>query len=73
MICKECGGLLEKNITDLPFKVTNESIIIIKKLPVMQCQNCREYLLEDKAMAYVDHTLENVDQTAELEILRYAA
>lgn len=73
MNCHNCGGRIEKLITDLPFKIKNDSIIIIKKLPVLQCQNCNEYLIEDPIMETVDAILSKVDRTAELEILSYAA
>ena len=72
MICHNCGGKLEKVITNLPFKVGHNSIIIIKELPVLQCQNCNEYLIEDAVMEKVDALLNKIDKTAELEILAYA-
>lgn len=72
MNCHNCGGRLEKIITDLPFKIRDNSIIIIKKLPVLQCDNCNEYLIEDLVMEKVDNILDKVDRTAELEILSYA-
>ena len=50
MICHNCGEKLEKVITDLPFKIDRNSIIIIKQLPILQCQNCNEYLIEDPVM-----------------------
>ncbi len=73
MICYNCGGRLEKVITDLPFKVSNESIIIIKKLPILQCQNCNEYVIEDSVMEKVDKMLDRIDKKVELEILNFAA
>ena len=72
MICHNCGGVLEKIIADLPFKVRHDSIIIIKGLPILQCQNCSEYLIEDPVMEEVDRILSKIDETAELEILSYA-
>lgn len=72
MICHNCGGNLEKLITNLPFKVSYECIVIIKGLPVLQCQNCNEYSLEDAVMEKVDSILDNIDTTAELEVLSYA-
>ncbi len=72
MNCRICGGKLESVITDLPFKVRNNSIVIIKKLPLLQCKNCNEYLIEDAVMEKVDEILARVDQTAELEVLSYA-
>ncbi len=72
MNCHNCGGELEKVITDLPFKISRSSIIIIKKLPVLQCQNCNEYMIEDAVMENVDCVLSKIDSTVELEILNYA-
>lgn len=72
MNCHNCGGRLEKIITDLPFKVRHNSIIIVRKLPVLQCQNCSEYLLEDLVLERVDEILDNVDRAVEIEILSYA-
>jgi YgiT-type zinc finger domain-containing protein len=69
MNCHNCGGRLEKVITDLPFKISHSSIIIIKKLPVLQCQNCNEYVIEDAVMEKADRVLSKIDSTAELEIL----
>jgi YgiT-type zinc finger domain-containing protein len=73
MNCHNCGGKLESAITDLPFKISQHSIIIIKELPVLQCQNCNEYLLEDPVMARVDSILNKIDAKVEVEILSYAA
>jgi YgiT-type zinc finger domain-containing protein len=73
MNCYNCGGELKKTITDLPFKVKNDTIVIIKKLPVLQCQNCSEYLIEDTVMEKVDSIPDRIDKTAELEVLHYAA
>ena len=72
MICHNCGGKLEKVVTNLPFKVGHDCIVIIKELPVSQCQNCNEYLIEDSVMEKVDGILNRIDTTAELEILSYA-
>ena len=72
MNCHNCGGKLENVITDLPFKISRSSIIIIKRLPVLQCRNCNEYVVEDAVMEKVDGVLSKIDSTAELEILNYA-
>ena len=72
MNCHNCGEKLEKIITNLPFKVRDDSIIIIKGLPILQCHNCNEYLIEDSVMQEVDRILNKIDKTAELEILSYA-
>jgi len=70
--CHNCGGRLEKLITNLPFKVNYDCIVIIKELPVLQCQNCSEYLIEDGVLERVDNILSKIDKTAELEVLAYA-
>jgi len=72
MICHNCGGKQEGIVTNLPFKMRHDCIVIIKELPVLQCQNCNEYLIEDPVMEKVDHILDKIDRTTELEILSYA-
>jgi len=72
MICRICGGKLESQVTNLPFKINDNSIVIIKGLPVLQCQNCSEYLIEDAMMEKVDAILGRIEKTAELEVLSYA-
>ena len=73
MKCTVCGAGMEPIQTDLPFKLSEEHIVILKQLPVLQCGVCREYLIEDAVMARIDTMLERVDKTAELEVIRYAA
>jgi len=73
MTCHICGGALEKLVTDLPFKVAQSRIVIIKSLPVLQCRNCSEYVIDDAVMEKVDEILARVDATVELEILSYVA
>jgi len=73
MNCHNCGGKLEKTVTDLPFKIRQHCIVIIKRLPVLQCQNCNEYLIEDSVMEKMDSILNRVDESIEVEILSYAA
>ena len=70
--CNNCGGNLESLITNLPFKLSDDCIVIIKGLPVLQCRNCSEYVIEDQVLEKVDGILNKIDTTAELEILSYA-
>lgn len=72
MNCHNCGGKLENINTDLPFKIRQSSIIIFKQLPVLQCENCNEYLIEDTVMEKIDSIFDKIDTKAELEILNYA-
>jgi len=60
-------------LTNLPFKLSEERIVILKQLPVLQCASCREYLIEDTVMARVEMLLARTGSTAELEVLRYPA
>jgi YgiT-type zinc finger domain-containing protein len=73
MKCHQCGAEMEHVNTDLPFKIRESSIVIIKNLPVWQCGNCSEYLVDDDVMAKVDRLLGRVDVSAEVEILSFAA
>ena len=73
MKCTVCGAALKSTSTDLPFKVREAGIVIIKSLPVLQCGNCPEYLIEDAVLGRVDEILAHVATGTELEIIRYAA
>ncbi len=73
MKCTVCGADLRATTTDLPFKVRETGIVILKSLPVLQCGNCPEYLLEDAVLARVDEILAGLDSVAELEVIPYAA
>lgn len=73
MMCHICGGSLKTIDTDLPFKVSETTIVILKSMPVLQCENCREYLIEDKVLEKVDKLLDGASKNAELEVVPYAA
>jgi YgiT-type zinc finger domain-containing protein len=73
MKCRVCGGAMEQRVTDLPFKIGDTSIVIVRALPVLQCRQCGETELDNMAMARVDRLLAAVDRSAELEVVRYAA
>ena len=73
MRCHVCGGEMRPLITDLPFKVTETTTVVLKELPLWQCENCREYLIEDVVMARVEAMLDHVNEETELEVLRFAA
>jgi len=73
MRCRVCGSKLHSTRTDLPFKVTERTIVILKQLPVMQCDRCSEYSIEDAVFARVEDLLRTADTSAELEIIPFAA
>lgn len=73
MKCHVCGSKLKPLATHLPFKISDGTIVILKNLPVLQCENCSEYLLDDPVMVEVEEILKKVSADAELEIIRYAA
>lgn len=73
MKCHLCGADMHAMKTDLPFKVSERTIVIIKALPVLQCGGCHEYLIEDSAMQKVESILRKAGQEAELEVVNFAA
>ncbi|MBH0185091.1 MAG: YgiT-type zinc finger protein [Nitrospira sp.] len=73
MKCRVCGALMRAAVTDLPFKLSDRSIVVIKGLPVLLCENCTEYMLEDRVMATVDQILDGADDVSELRVVKYAA
>ena len=73
MMCRTCGSVMQDRVTDLPFKVGETAIVIVKGLPVVQCLRCNEYVLADAVMEHVEKLLAGANKTAELEVVRYAA
>ena len=73
MKCRVCGSKLQSTTTDLPFKVTERTIVIVKSLPIAECSRCSEYLIEDPIFAKVEELLAKVDTSVELEIIAFAA
>ena len=73
MKCTVCGAQMRPAKSDLPFKTTEHTIMILKSLLVLECENCAQYLIEDAVLRRVDKILATVDAAAELGIIRYAA
>ena len=73
MKCGVCGAKMARAVSDLPFKTSDHTIAILKGVPVLQCGNCGDYLLDDVVMSRVDEILSGVAGAAELEVIRYAA
>ena len=59
-------------MTDIPFKLSARTIAILKDLPVLQCGQCAEYVIEDSTMEKVEARLEKVDPNLELEIVGFS-
>ena len=51
MKCHVCSGQLAPTVSDLPFSLGPASIVVIKKLPILECTNCTEFAIEDAVMA----------------------
>lgn len=73
MKCRVCSGKMKTSATDLPFKTDRKTIVILKELSVIQCENCSEYLLDEQTMAKVESMLNKVDKATELKIVKYTA
>ena len=73
MKCHVCGAELKRVVTDMPFKTGLNRIVIIKQMPVFQCEHCGEYVLADDVMGRIEIMLAQADRKAELEIFQYAA
>ena len=72
MMCHVCGSKTASVVTDMPFKVSNTSIVIVREMPVDECANCGQYLIDDSVMERVESILAKADTAAELEIVHYA-
>jgi YgiT-type zinc finger domain-containing protein len=70
-MCRICQGRLQSRITDVPFKIADAAIAILKSLPVLQCRQCGAIELERETVNRLDQILAAVDGSAELKVIRY--
>ncbi len=73
MNCQICGSKLSAIETDLRFIVSSLSIVILKRLPVLQCDNCQKFRIEEAVMKQVEDILSKTNAKAELEVVYFAA
>jgi len=73
MKCLVCGETLEPQITDMPFNLSARTIVILKDLPALRCENCREYATLDPVMEKVGSLLANRVQAIALGIVQFEA
>ncbi len=73
MKCRVCGGSLESRIADLPFRLGDHSIAIIKSRPLLQCPQCGDTELETPTRQKVEQLLAGFDGASELEVIRFEA
>jgi len=70
--CRVCGSNLKPTKTDLPFKVSDRTILIVKELPVVRCESCSAYEIEDPVFSRVEELLSAIDRATERETTRFA-
>lgn len=73
MKCGICGAKMALVTTDLPFKIEDHEIIVVRDVPVHQCSSCPEYLLSDQVMVNIEQIIAAHARGVELEVVRYAA
>ena len=71
MKCHVCGGLLNSTVSDIPFRLGPTTIVVVKRLPVLECDNCVEFSIEDHVMVRVESLLERVGEDSELAVVGY--
>ena len=72
MKCHVCGATLVAENSDMPFKINQHKVVILKELPVLACHDCGEYLLDDQVMTQVEWMIGNTAPEAELNVLRFS-
>jgi YgiT-type zinc finger domain-containing protein len=73
MTCGACGANLKPVQADLPFRREDDSIVIVRGLPVMRCPKCATYFLEDQVITKIHQLLALIRNGAQLEVIPYAA
>ena len=71
MKCHVCGGRLKPSVSDFPFRLSPTTIVVIKRLPTLECADCAELSIEDPIMEKVESLLEQTDESTELAVITY--
>jgi YgiT-type zinc finger domain-containing protein len=64
---------MKKRVTDLPFKISDHQIFIVKDVPVFLCGACGEINIENKVMKKLDSIFKITKDHTELQVINYAA
>ena len=75
MTCPKCGGTqIEEQVTDLPFKLDAQKILVVKQVPANVCDSCGEIMLPDAVMEQIDRIIDQLQGLdSELEVVKFAA
>ena len=73
MKCHLCGGRFAPTVSDLPFRAGPTSIVVVKRIPVLECAGCGEFSLEDPVMREVETLLQQTDKATELTVVPYTS
>jgi YgiT-type zinc finger domain-containing protein len=73
MTCRTCGAKLKPARADLPFRRGDDSIVIVRGLPVMRCTECAVYFLEDSVITKIQELLVLIKKGSRLDVIPYAA
>ena len=73
MTCRTCGARLKPVRADLPFRREDDSIVIVRGLPVMRCTECGVCFLEDHVITKIQELLVLIKSGSRLDVIPYAA
>ena len=73
MTCRTCGAKLKSVRADLPFRRKDDSVVIVRGLPVKRCSECTMYFLEDRVITKIHELLTFIKNGSRLEVIPYAA
>ena len=73
MTCRTCGARLKPVRADLPFRREDDSIVIVRGLPVLRCSKCTMYFLEDRVVTKIQELLVLIKKGSRLDVIPYAA
>ena len=73
MQCHVCGTQMKPVVADLPFRVERSVMIILRRLPLVECSECGAYALEDLVMERVHEIVNKLRSPSHLDAVLYAA
>lgn len=72
MKCHVCGTSMTRVVSELPFRVNQSVMIILRDLPLLECTECGAYAFEEKVMERVHEIVERLHCPSHLDAVLYA-
>ena len=60
MLCPLCKGNMEKNVTNIPYRLSEKKLVVMLDVPALVCAQCGDEYIEIDVVRKVEKVLDRV-------------